>query len=132
MRDTKNYLSLPFNPKLRERARELRHTGNLCEVLLWQQLHHGKLNGLDFDRQKIIGDYIVDFYCAECRVVIEIDGGSHNEKGEYDEERNKFLEKQGLTVIHILAKDVLYHLGSVMTTLETTPALRATPPREGN
>ena len=58
MRETENYFSLPFNPSLRERARALRKAGNLCEVLLWQQLNQRKFKGLDFDRQKIIGNYI--------------------------------------------------------------------------
>jgi hypothetical protein len=63
-RDTKAYRSLPYNPALCQRARQLRKAGILHEVLLWQRLKNGQLHGLDFDRQKIIGNYIVDFYCA--------------------------------------------------------------------
>ncbi len=94
MRSTKKYNELPFNPKLRDRAKALRKAGNLSEALLWRQLKNGKLNGYDFDRQKIIGNYIVDFYCARCDVVIEIDGGSHKAKAEYDSERNAYLERE--------------------------------------
>ena len=65
MRNTTNYKSLPFNPALKKRAKELRQAGILHEALLWNQLKRKKLNGLDFDRQKIIGDFIVDFFCAE-------------------------------------------------------------------
>ena len=125
MRNIPNYSSLPFNPKLRERARELRKAGNLSEVLIWQQLHKRKFKGFDFDRQKIIGDYIVDFYCLDCCAVIEIDGNSHNEKEEYDRERDGFLEGLGLTVIHIPAGDVLNRLDNVMLMLYNHPALRA-------
>jgi len=73
MRNAKNYYSLPYNPNLRERAKELRKAGDLSEVLLWQQFHKRKFKGFDFDRQKIIGNYIVDFYCTNCDVVIEVD-----------------------------------------------------------
>ncbi len=121
---------MPFNPKLRDRAGELRKAGNLCEVLLWQQLHKGKFKQYDFDRQKIIGNYIVDFYCGNCNAVIEIDGNSHNDKAEYDKERNSFLESLGLTVIHIMAEDVLQHLEGVMSFLHNHPALQA-PLRRG-
>jgi len=120
---------LPFNPKLRGRANELRKAGNLCEVLLWKQLKTGKLKQYDFDRQKIIGNYIVDFFCGNCNVVIEIDGSTHNDKIEYDKERNAFLEGLGLMVIHIAAVDILQHLDDVMKMLENHPALRAPLPR---
>jgi very-short-patch-repair endonuclease len=125
MRNRRTFYSLPYNPNLRERAKELRKAGNLCEVLLWQQLHKKKFEHCDFDRQKIIGNYIVDFYCANFGVVIEIDGSSHDEKFDYDNERNAFLESLGLTVIHIGAQDVLSNLDSVMAMLENHPALRA-------
>ena len=125
MRNRENFITLPFNPKLRERARELRKAGNLCEVLLWKQLHKKKFKQYDFDRQKIIGDYIVDFYCGNCNVVIEIDGSSHDDKVEYDYKRDKYLERLGLVVIHILAKDVLNNLSGVMAMLNDHPALRA-------
>ena len=62
VRDTANYKTLPFNPKLLERARELRKSSSLPEALLWREISGKKLNGLDFDRQKIIGNYIVDFF----------------------------------------------------------------------
>ena len=124
MRNRKNYNSLPFNPHLRERAKELRKAGNLCEVLLWQQIHKHKFKGFDFDRQKIIGNYIVDFYCTDCHVVIEVDGSSHNNKIEYDRERDAFLKGLGLTVIRISDDDVLNRLDSVMQMLYNHPAFR--------
>ncbi len=91
--------------------------------MLWQQLKSGKMNGLDFDRQKIIGNYIVDFYCAKRHVVIEVDGASHNDKIEYDAERDCYLESLGLTVIHILAEDVLNQLEYVAEILQHHPSL---------
>jgi very-short-patch-repair endonuclease len=152
-RDTSAYMSLPYNPALKERARELRRAGNLSEVLLWQQIKNGQFSGLDFDRQKIIGNYIVDFYCAEKSVVIEVDGSSHDSKVEYDAERDAYLTGLNLTVIHVLDSEVKSNLVGVMQFLQEHPALgegnaegttpplrgegttlplRGTPPREGN
>jgi len=144
MRNTQKYLSLPYNPALKERARALRRDGNLSEVLLWNQLKRKQLFGLDFDRQKIIGNYIVDFYCAEKALVIEVDGSSHDDKADYDAVRDAFLEGLGLTVIHLRDSDVKNNLSEVMDFLRchpsltaidlnlTTPRLRRTPPQEGN
>lgn len=131
-RNSKNYFELPYNPKLKERARELRQAGNLSEVLFWNQVKNKQFKGYDFDRQKIIGNYIVDFYCSNCQVVIEIDGSSHNNKVEYDAERDAFLASLGLTVIHIPVVDVMQRLESVMEFLMDHPALSGTPPKEGN
>jgi len=118
------FYSLPYNPLLRGRARELRQAGNLSEVLLWKKLGKKQFRGYDFDRQKIIGNFIVDFYCLSCGVVIEVDGSSHDDKVEYDTERDAFLQGLGLTVIHITADDVLYRMDSVMQMLYEHPALQ--------
>ena len=131
-RNTKNYMALPYNPKLKERAKELRQAGNVSEVLFWNQVKNKQFKGFDFDRQKIIGNYIVDFYCSNCNVVIEIDGSSHNEKQEYDAQRDAFLESLSLTVIHISVEDVMKNMNGVMEMLIHHPALKGTPPEEGN
>ena len=131
MRESRNYYSLPYNPKLREKARELRKVGNLSEVLVWQQVSRGKFKCYDFDRQKIIGNYIADFYCTNCHVILEIDGQSHDNKTEKDRERDEFFESLGITVIHILANDVLNRLNDVMEMLYDHPALRAPLQRRG-
>ena len=83
--------------------------------------------GFDFDRQKIVGNYIVDFYCSNCNVVIEIDGSSHDDKQEYDAARDSFLESLGLTVIHIPVVDVMKKMNGVMKMLFNHPALEGTP-----
>ena len=118
MRHTRNYLSLPYNPRLKERAKALRRAGNLSEVLLWNQLKKNQFQGLDFDRQKIIGNYIVDFYCAEKNAVIEVDGSSHDGKAEYDAQRDAYLAGLGLRVVHVLDKDVRRDLPAVIDFLE--------------
>lgn len=131
-RNSKNYFNLPYNPKLKERARELRKAGNLSEVLFWNQVKNKQFKGFDFDRQKIIGNYIVDFYCTNCNVVIEIDGSSHDDKVEYDIKRDAYLKELGLAVIHIPVSDVMNTMDGVIAMLFNHPALKGTPPEEGN
>jgi very-short-patch-repair endonuclease len=106
---------LPYNPALKKRARELRHSGNLAEVLFWNAVKHKKLNGLDFDRQRIIGSYIVDFYCHSKQLVIEIDGASHNTNQDYDFVRDQYLRALGLEVIRISDQKIKTALTSVLT-----------------
>jgi len=124
-RNSKNYFELPYNPKLKERAKALRQAGNLSEVLFWNQVKNKQFKGYDFDRQKIVGNYIVDFYCSNCNVVIEIDGSSHDDKQEYDAERDAFLQSLGLLVIHISVIEVMKKMGVVMDMLFNHPAFQA-------
>src|SRR5690606_11581707 len=92
--------------------------GNLAEVLFWQQVRNKQFRGLDFDRQKIIGNYIVDFYNANYQVVIEIDGNSHDEKQDYDSKRQDYLERLGLKVIRYTDSGVKRDIDSVMRHLD--------------
>ena len=107
-------IKLPYNPRLKQRAKDLRKAGNLSEVLLWNRLKRKQLLNLDFDRQKVIGNYIVDFYCPTLSVVIEIDGSSHDNKIEYDKIRDDYLDGLGLNIIHILDKDIKNNLEGVI------------------
>ncbi len=109
--------TLPYNSKLKENAKTLRKAGNLAEVLLWQKIK-GKQIAYDFDRQKIIGNYIVDFYCKQLGLVIEIDGSSHNDKYEYDQTRKQYLESFGLKVICVLDVDIKNNLAGVIECLK--------------
>ena len=125
-------MKLPANKPLRTLARNLRKNSTLSEVLLWNQLKQKRANGLDFDRQKIIGNYIVDFYCAKLKLVIEIDGCSHDNKYLYDKIRHEYLESLGLTVLHIDDLDVKTRMTDVLNGIETFinyhyPALTGTP-----
>lgn len=118
-------MSLPFNPKLKERARKLRKAGNLAEVLFWNQVKNKQFKGYDFDRQKIIGNYIVDFFCGNCNVVVEIDGNSHDYKKDYDAKRDEYLKSLGLKVIHITDLDVKNRMEEVMDMLLVHSAFSA-------
>ena len=114
VRGTIPFMSLPYNPELRDRARALRKAGMLHEALLWKRLKNRRFHGLDFDRQKIIGNYIVDFFCASELLVIEIDGCSHDNKVEYDKKREDYLLSLGLRVVHIRASEVLQNMEVVI------------------
>ncbi|AJC49396.1 DNA methylase [Allofrancisella guangzhouensis] len=111
-------IKLPYNSKLKQRAKELRQAGNLSEVLLWNKLKNKQLLNLDFNRQRIIGNYIVDFYCPSLNIVIEVDGSSHNNKCEYDEQRQVYLESLGLGIERILDEDVKFNIEGVLFYLE--------------
>jgi len=75
---------IPYNKKLNEFSRKLRNNSTLSEVLLWDYLRAGKIKGFKFNRQKPLLNYIVDFYCKELMLVIEIDGDSHDNKYKLD------------------------------------------------
>lgn len=107
-------LSLPKNLKLQERAKELRKAGVLSEVLFWKRVNKKKLFGLDIDRQKIIGNYIVDFFVKQLGLVIEIDGSSHNDKYEYDLKRIEYLESLDLKVVRINDLEIKKNLEGVL------------------
>ena len=85
-----------YNPKLKALSRELRKKGTLSEPLLWNVLKGRRIKGYQFMRQKPVGNYIVDFFCSKLKLAIEIDGISHNGKGESDKIRQQKLESLGL------------------------------------
>jgi len=110
--------NLPYNPLLKTLTKEKRKLGILSEVLFWKQVRNRTFHNIDFDRQRIIGNYIVDFYVKTLGLVVEIDGTSHNFKQEYDLERAKFLESLGLKIFKISDWDVKQNLSVAMKDLE--------------
>lgn len=107
-----------YNKKLKALSRELRKKGTLSEVLLWNVLRGRKIKGYQFMRQKPIGDYIVDFYCSKLKLAIEIDGISHNDKGESDKIRQQKLELLGLSVLRFYEWDVKKNIRAVVQSIE--------------
>jgi len=89
---------LPYNKDLKEFSQLLRNRSTKSEIFLWQYLKNKQMHGFTFNRQKPLGRYIVDFYCKELNLVIEVDGDSHHiEEAELkDAERQKVLEELGL------------------------------------
>ena len=90
-----------LDPQLLIFAKSMRHTATDAEYFMWQILRAKRFMDLKFRRQHVIKPYIVDFYCHEIGLVIELDGSQHgtNDAIEYDAERTKFLEAFGLSVV---------------------------------
>jgi len=109
---------LPYQPRLKERAKALRQAGNLPEVLFWMQVTKKRFHKIDFDRQRIIGNYIVDFYIKRLGLVIEIDGCSHDDKQVYDKLREEYLISLGLKIYRITVDDVMKQMDFVIMGLE--------------
>ena len=96
---------IPYNPKLKELARKLRKTMTFSEVKVWNEIKNGQLMGYDFDRQRPIGNYIVDFYCKDLLLALEIDGITHqDERVMYkDKRRQEELEEMGVCFLRFNA-----------------------------
>lgn len=94
---TRNKL-IYYNPELKEKARHLRNESTFSEILLWLKIK-GKTFGYEFHRQVPLDEYIVDFYCHELSLAIEIDGSSHDNKYDYDLKRQRRLESLGVRFI---------------------------------
>ena len=109
---------LPKNKDLLSRSRSLRKGYVLSEVVFWKQVRNKEFHQIDFDRQKIIGNYIGDFYIKSLGVVIEIDGSSHNDKEDYDNKRQLFLESLDLVFYRISDYRIKNDLINVMKELE--------------
>ncbi|MDR6458653.1 very-short-patch-repair endonuclease [Chryseobacterium vietnamense] len=115
--------NLPYNPNLKALLKEKRKARILGEVIFWKKVRAKKFYTIDFDRQRIIGNYIVDFYVKTLGLIIEIDGSSHDEKEVYDSIRQKDLDSLGLLVFRISDFDVRNNLSLVMKELEDFIAL---------
>ncbi len=107
---------LKYNPQLKTRARALRRNLIDAEQKLWSRLRGKQVLGIQFYRQKPIGNFIVDFYAPTKRLVIEVDGGHHLDTAQasYDRRRSEYLEKLGLKVLRFDDRQVLLELDSVV------------------
>ena len=103
-----------------DRAKELRRRLTLPEVILWTALRGRRLGGARFRRQHPIGPYIVDFYCAEARLAVEIDGRIHEhpDKVAHDRRRTAWLNLREIEVHRVAARDVLGNLEGVLHSIK--------------
>ncbi len=108
---------IPYNPKLKDYAKELRKNSTLAEVLLWKNIKNRVLE-VQFHRQVPMLDYIVDFYCHELKLAIEIDGNSHDFRYFEDLNRQNKLEEYGVKFIRFKDADVKNNMFSVFLSLE--------------
>ena len=103
-------------PKIEKitRARNLRREQTPAESKLWAILRNRQLDGIKFTRQEPIGNYIADFACRSSKLIIEIDGPSHDDTVVYDQRRTEFLQSVGYRVIRFRNEDMFGDLGPVM------------------
>ena len=109
-------LHIQYSENAKERGRELRRQGILGEVLLWEQLRRRQMRGYQFNRQKPLDNYIVDFYCRKLNLVIEVDGTSHQHDAAYlsDINREIVLREMGLHLLRFSEKEVRYQMENVL------------------
>jgi very-short-patch-repair endonuclease len=107
---------LNYNKTLKSLARELRKNMTDAERLLWSKVRRKQVREYQFYRQRIIGNYIVNFYCPKARLIIEIDGGQHysGEGVELDKLRDRHLANLGLRVLRLSNMDVLQNIDGVL------------------
>ena len=105
---------IPYNPKLKERAKELRKNMTQTEIMLWLELKGKKMRGFDFDRQRPIDNYIVDFYCKDLMLAIEIDGESHYGNEKNDNKRQRKIETYGVRFLRFDNLEVSYKMEKVL------------------
>jgi primosomal protein N' (replication factor Y) (superfamily II helicase) len=108
---------------LKSLAREMRHEPTEAENLLWQHLRDKRLDGYKFRRQHSIGKFIVDFYCAEAQLVLEVDGEIHQYTQEEDALRQAFLEHEGYRVIRFTNQEILADVNHVLQQIFATSSL---------
>ena len=111
---------IPYKPFLKDIAKKLRKNMTLSEVLLWNNLKRKQMLGYDFDRQRPIDKYIVDFYCKDLQLAIEVDGYSHTleDVKVNDQTRQERLENLGVKFIRINDLEVKNNITSVLQQIE--------------
>jgi very-short-patch-repair endonuclease len=122
------------NPKLKQRRKELRNNSTPAEIELWKKLKNKALCGRKFRRQYSVGKYILDFYCPEERLGIELDGSLHfdSEKSEYDKIRTEIINKLNIKILrfenYLIIEDINKVLEEIESNLKIPPLA---PPKLG-
>ncbi|MDX8337569.1 DUF559 domain-containing protein [Draconibacterium sp. IB214405] len=108
-----------YNKNLKEYARKLRNNSTLAEAILWDEvLKQKQLKGYSFLRQRPIGNYIVDFFCKELKMIIELDGTIHLFQKNKDRNREDSLKKMGYKIIRFHNEEILKNIRNVQISLE--------------
>jgi len=110
----------------KQKALAMRKQPTRAEAILWQRLRGKQLRGFRFRRQQTIDRFIVDFYCRQAQLVVEVDGSSHHspEAAAYDEQRTRFLEDLGLSVLRFRNEQVIYESDAVLNKIAERLPLR--------
>jgi very-short-patch-repair endonuclease len=111
--------SIYNNPKKKQMRKELRNEGTTAEAVLWSHLRKRQILGKKFRRQYSIGPYIVDFYCPECSLIIELDGARHFSmlREDYELERTRYLQKEGLEILRFENRVLRENAESILETI---------------
>ena len=111
---------IPYNPALKQLARNLRNNSTQSEIKLWLSLKGKQMKGYDFHRQKPIGNYILDFFCSELMLGIELDGYTHTfaDVAENDNRKEEFMNKLGVSILRFSDREVLNHITQVLWRIE--------------
>jgi very-short-patch-repair endonuclease len=110
------------NPQVEEAARDLRKNLTPAEEYLWQALKSKQLNGLRFRSQHPVGNFILDFYCPSCKLVVEVDGSIHDDRQDYDLARTQALEAYGYFVLRFTNDEVLGDRDTVLAKIAEVAA----------
>ncbi len=116
---------------IRAYAREMRGRMTDAEALLWMLLRNRRIAGAKFRRQHPVGRYILDFYCVEKHLGIELDGGQHGEAVAYDQRRDDWLRVQGIQVLRFWNNQMLAETEAVMEVIYWAVVEKAPPPQAG-
>ncbi|MBI5102213.1 MAG: DUF559 domain-containing protein [Nitrospirae bacterium] len=116
--------SLRNDPLLKQRRQELRNNQTEAERVFWSLVRNRQFKGKRFFRQYSIGPYVLDFYCPEIKLAIELDGGQHSDNREYDALRTEFLNAHGVEVIRFWNNEVIHGKEGILNRL----LLKVTPP----
>lgn len=113
---------IPYNPILKELARNLRNNSTKSETILWQYLKGKQILGFDFHRQRPIDQFIVDFYCSELFLAIELDGYSHEyfDIAQKDQRKENRLKELGIHLIRFWDEEIFNDLDNVLRVIEIT------------
>ncbi len=120
-------MKLSNSPSLKPLRRRLRTTLTPAEARLWTQLQKRQLAGRKFRRQHSVGCYVLDFYCPQERLAVELDGAAHDHERavERDEIRTRYLESFGITVLRFENRDVIDNLDGVLRMIQDRFATRS-------
>ncbi|MFA6475542.1 MAG: DUF559 domain-containing protein [Patescibacteria group bacterium] len=118
VRTQKEYKQIQLQHKLTERAKLFRHQSTVAENKLWQRLRRHQLAGFKFRRQHPLFQYIVDFYCFELRLIIEVDGKVHENQIPHDIERTIILERHDFKVLRFTNDQVINDIETVIDVIQ--------------
>ena len=121
-------MTIAFNKNImKERRQSLRHNMTQPEIILWSNIRRRQINGFRFRRQYSVDEYIIDFYCSELRLAIEIDGENHNllDNKEYDLEREEKIKLYGIDFLRFSNKEVVDNIEDVVKKIYAVVKLKA-------